>query len=245
MNKILSLCLSILLVLSFCACGNNSKPLDNNHPLIGAWDGGSEGGVWVFNKDFSFYVLSFDDGLLTSIHDGEKWTKHLQGTYSFDSDKQITLSTDGDNVFDIIVGDQASYDFMIKEADTSSMLSLTSKRFGNTITFDKVAYPHSSTLIGEWTLLGHSGDFSYFEDSSNSYVHTFTFYNDGTYRANLYFWYAGEANYDLDHSGNYELVHDGATISFDGKAFYGVEFFGDSIVFLTDPSGNTLVFAHQ
>lgn len=245
MKKILSLCLSILLVLSFCACGNNSKPLDNNHSLIGAWDSEQEG-IWIFNKDFSFYALSFDDGLLTSIHDGEKWTKYLQGTYSFDSDKQITISIDtDDNDSDEIYRNLPSFDFEIKETDTSTILSLTDTHFEDTITFYKVANPHSSTLIGDWIILGHGGDFSHFSHYGNVYARAFTFYKDGTYRANLNSWHDGVPFYESDYSGNYELVHDGATISFDGKAFYGVEFFGDSIVFLTDPSGNTLVFAHQ
>ena len=110
------------------------------------------------------------------------------------------------------------------------------------------AKSQENSLIGTW-VLDYSADlpmhgsyFQYFTEYANDYLHSVSFYEDGSYAAEM-----RSISYDWDlepgeaRNGKYNVVHDGSTISFDERAYYHFEL-SDGDLKITDEGGRTFLY---
>ena len=120
----------------------------------------------------------------------------------------------------------------------------------------------SGTLTGTWVLdltqyKQEYADFEYMEQSSNCMLYTLSLYNDSTYVAKFGFTQAGgtyEPNVGLipdgttefhisedEYTGNYALIHDGASISFDDAGYFDFEL-SEGVLEITGQNGGTYLY---
>lgn len=97
-------------------------------------------------------------------------------------------------------------------------------------TFSRISTYASDGLLGTWAVLS-GGDIQI--DNTTYSVGTVDFYQDGTYQFNK----GVSGGTYVDHTGYYQLVHDGTAIVFDGNidAPFTFTLLGDGVMTVSDP----------
>lgn len=92
------------------------------------------------------------------------------------------------------------------------------------------AKSEENALVGTW-VLDYGEDlpvdrnyFQYFTEGANTYLHSVSFFEDGTYAAEIRFIFDWDLEPGNLQGGRYDVVHDGTSISFDEIAYYPFEF---------------------
>lgn len=109
------------------------------------------------------------------------------------------------------------------------------------------AKSQENPLIGTW-ILDYSYNFPrdgsffrYFTDRMNSYLNSVSFYEDGSYAAEIRTIFDWDLEPGEAWNGKYAVVHDGSTISFDESGYYNFEI-SDGDLKMTDEGGRTFLY---
>ena len=231
MRKPFAVLLTILLLM-LCACNTSSSTsqTDNsaNNPLHG---------MWVCESDDIFYYYFLEDGVFCLVTSDNGDTIKAYDQYGIGS-----YTTNGNTVSITAFGESAEFTYNI----SGDKLSLNGD--GENTVFQRCnVATHQSNVVGSWQIVGIDGDFSSFDPflTSNEYVRTFTFYSDGSYAADMYYYFDLEEHFHEEYNGSYGLAHDGQTLSFDGQGYYDFRLLGYGLMLLTDQEGIDLLYILQ
>lgn len=109
------------------------------------------------------------------------------------------------------------------------------------------AKSQENSLIGTWILdcsysFPRNGYFfQYFTEGMNSCLYSVSFYEDGSYAAEIRFIFDWDLEPGEAWNGKYDVVHDGSTISFDESGYYNFEI-NDGDLKITDEGGRTFLY---
>lgn len=239
-------------ILLLCGCDKSSSnpqinssvntPASRTDPLIGAWV--YEYGLdYSSEPDYNLYFYFLDNGTCCLFEGYDGVDEKTYWNYMLNSTPLGSYSTSKDSLILTLSGGNMEFTYSI----SGNQLILKTDDETLKCSRHDVASTQAN-LSGSWQLVGTDGDFSSFGSSvtSSEYIRHLSFYQDGTYSAILYLYSNGEEHYfDENFNGDYEIIHDGRTVSFSNQAYYSFQLLGYGLLHLTDPKGNDLIYILQ
>ena len=256
MRKMLAFLLVICLLM-LCACdstesmnSDGGEPVHKGPAYIGRWE--SEHGILIFTEDERFYQVRVNSNELENF---EKAARGWFWEWYYDADPDsvadvlsqeeveipqdfdvlaLTLKYDPRNVF---ANTMAVNETVTSGEAVTGWISVDVT--GDELATGNYLYTRSNieavqhSVVGTWHLVGY-GDF---EDIERSYaigdIHTFHFYDDGTFHAE---WTDGDSYED------YDMMNNGKVLRVDNRVCYECNLLGYGLMELVSSDGVSMLY---